>query len=67
MKKNYKKIYKKNYLLKDFNFVMIHRIRKMLILLKNHLNHLKDNNFERFLRYIISFYFFKQINIFHNI
>ena len=33
-------------LLKDFNFVMIHTIRKMLVLLKNHLNYLKDNIFE---------------------
>ena len=48
MKKSYEKIYKKLDLLKDFNFVMIHIIRKMLILLKNHLNYLKDNIPESF-------------------
>ena len=61
MKKNIKKIIKKNYkrtdLLKDlklsllnFSFVMIYIIQKMLALLKNHLNYLKDNIFECFLR-----------------
>ena len=30
----------------NFNFVMIHIICKMLVLLKNHLNHLKDNILE---------------------
>ena len=38
---------------KDVNFVMIYIIHKMLTLLKNHLNFLKDNIFE---------YFFKKYN-----
>ena len=46
--------------LKDFNFVMIHIIRKMLVLLKNHLNYFKDNISNDFLRSIIDFHFFKK-------
>ena len=58
MKKLYKKIDKKNVLknldiledlrmsLLNFNFVMIYIIHKMLALLKNHLNFLKDNIFK---------------------
>ena len=30
----------------NFNFVMIHIIHKILILIENHLNYLKDNIFE---------------------
>ena len=37
----------------NFNFVMIYIIHKMLVLLKNNLNYLKD-----FLRRIIEFSFF---------
>ena len=33
-------------LLKDLNFVMIHIICKMLVLIKNHLDYLKDNIFD---------------------
>ena len=36
--------------MKDFNSVMIHIIYKMLVLLKNHLNCLKDNIFECFFK-----------------
>ena len=36
-------------LLTDFNFVMIHIIRKMLVLLKNHLIYLEDNIPESFI------------------
>ena len=50
MKKNYKKNYKYMDLLNDFNFVMIHIIRKMLVLLKNNLIYLKDNIFKYFFR-----------------
>ena len=64
MKKIIKKIYEKNYkkinLLKDlkmsllnFSFAMIYIIYKLLVLLKNHLNFLKE--------------FFKISNFFHNI
>ena len=35
-------------LLKDFK--MVHIIRKMLVLIKNHLNYLKDNIFELFFK-----------------
>ena len=45
-------------ILKDSNFVMIHRICKMLVLLKNHLNYLKDMFSNAFLRSIIDFYLF---------
>ena len=34
----------------NFNFVMIYIIRKILVLLKNHLNYLKDNVFEWFIK-----------------
>ena len=50
--------YKKGDLLKDLNFVMIHIIREMLVFLKFHLNYLKDDIVECFLRSIIDFYFF---------
>ena len=30
----------------NFNFIMIYIIYKMLVLLKNHLNYLKDNIFK---------------------
>ena len=50
MKKNFKNIYEKMDLLKDFNFAMIHIIREMLLLLKNHLNYLKDNIFKCFFK-----------------
>ena len=57
MKKNYKNIYEKNYkiidpriLLSNFNFAMIYIICKILLLLKNHHNDLKDNVFECFFK-----------------
>ena len=34
----------------NFNFVMIHIIHKILVLIKNHLNYLKDNIFECFFK-----------------
>ena len=37
-------------LLEDFNFVMIHVICKVLVLLKNHLTRLKDNIFKFFFK-----------------
>ena len=54
-------------LLKDVNFVMFHIIRKMLLLLRNYLNYLKDDIFECFEGSIISFYFSKTIIYIHNI
>ena len=34
----------------NFNFLMIYIIHKMLVLLKNHLNYLKDSIFECFFK-----------------
>ena len=52
----------------NFNFVMIYIIHKMLVLLRSHLNYLKDNIFECFLKSIIHIYFFSIDTIFfHNI
>ena len=69
-----KKNYKKMDLLKDLkmsllniSFFMVYTFHKILVLIKNYLNYLKDNIFECFLRSIIYFYFFKKINFFHNI
>ena len=42
----------------NFSFAMIYTIHKMLVLLKNNLNYLKDSIFECFLRSIIDFCFF---------
>ena len=42
----------------NFNFAMIYIVHKMLVLLKIHLNYLKDRIFECFLRGIIDFYYF---------
>ena len=53
--------------LKDFNFAMIHIIRKMLVLLKNHLNYLKNNIFECFFKKCNRLLFFKKIIFFFKI
>ena len=42
----------------NFNFVMIHIIYKILVLIKNHMYYLQDNIFECFLKSIVDFYFF---------
>ena len=34
----------------NFSFVIIYKIHKMLVLLKNHLNYLKDNIFNSFFK-----------------
>ena len=49
----------------NFNFIMIYKIHKMLILLENHRNYLKDSIFECILRSMIDF--FEKINFFHDI
>ena len=41
--------------LSNFNFAMIYAIRKILALLKNRLNYLKDNICECFLKSMIDF------------
>ena len=51
-------------LLLNFSFVMIYIIRKMLVLLKNHLNYLKDNIFESFFKKYNRLLLFKKINFF---
>ena len=51
----------------NFNFVMIYTIHKILVLLKNHLNYLKDNIFECFFKKYNRLLFFLKINLFHNI
>ena len=64
-----KKIYTKKVIQKrDFNFVKIHITRKILVMIKNHLNYLKDNISECYFRVKyngIFFFFFN--NFFHNI
>ena len=45
-------------LILNFSFVLIYIIHKMLVLLKNHMNYLKDNFLNAFLRSIVDFYFF---------
>ena len=56
---------KKSFL--TFFFVMIYTIHKMSVLLKNHLNYLKDSIFKCFFKEHdrLSFSFFKN-NFFHN-
>ena len=51
----------------NFNFAMIHIIRKILVLIKNHLNYLKDNIFECFFKKYNRLLFFEKINFLHNI
>ena len=53
----------------NFNFLMIHIIHKILILIKNYMNYLKDNIF----KFVFKKYFFRRLscfskkNFFHNI
>ena len=61
MKKKYiyNRIYKKMDLrisLLNFNFVMIHIIHEILVLIKNHIKYLKDNIFEFSLKKYFYFY-----------
>ena len=51
----------------NFNFAMIHIIHKILVLIKNHLNYLKDNIFECFFKKNNRLLFFEKINFLHNI
>ena len=49
----------------NFNFVMIYIIHKMLVLLRSHLNYLKDNIFECFFKkYNRYLFFFNRHNFF---
>ena len=47
----------------NFSFVIIYRIPKTLVMLRNHLNYLKDIIFKCFL----NFYLFLAFFLFHNI
>ena len=51
----------------NLSFVTIYIIHQMLVLLKNHLNYLKDIFESLFKEYNRLFNFFKRINFFHNI
>ena len=46
--------------LSNVSFAMIYIIHKMLVMLKNHLNYLKDNIFECFLKKYNRHLFFKK-------
>ena len=49
----------------NFSFIMIYTIHKILVLIKNHPNYLKDNIFECFFKeYQIHLIFFKKIIFF---
>ena len=48
-------------------FVMICIIRKMLVLLKNQMNYLKDNIFKFFFKKKKLLFIFFFLNVFHNI
>ena len=50
-----------------FNFVMIHIIPKILVLIKNQLNYLKDNIFDNFFKKYNRLLFFLKNNVLHNI
>ena len=50
MKDNNNNNKKKNYMPLIFNFIIIYKIHKILILLKNHLNDLKDSIFKCFFK-----------------
>ena len=55
-------------LLLNFCFIMIYTIHKILALLKNYLNYLKDNIFECFFKkYNRLLFFLKKLIFFHSI
>ena len=47
----------------NINFVMIYIIHKMLVLLKHHMNHLKDNIFKCFLNRLSFFFLLSFLSI----
>ena len=51
----------------NFYFVMIHIIHKILLLLKDHLNLLKDSVLECFFKEYCRLYFFFFLILFHKI
>ena len=54
-------------LLLNFNFAMISIIHNILVLIKNHLNYLKDNIFEFFFKKYNRLLFFEKKIFLHNI
>ena len=66
-KKLKKKADLKMSLLNNFNFVMIHIIHKILVLIQNHVNYLKDNIFEFFCKKYNRLLFSKKDNFLNNI
>ena len=54
-------------LLNNFNFVMIHIIHKILVLIQNHVNYLKDNISEFFYKKYNRLLFSKKDNFLNNI
>ena len=48
----------------NFSFIMIYTVYKMLLLIKNHLNYLRDNILGCFLNIVIYFKFFLKKIIF---
>ena len=51
----------------NFNFAMIYITHKILVLVKNHLNYLKDNILECFFKKYNRLIFFEKRIVFHNI
>ena len=51
----------------NFNFAMIYIIHKLLVLIKKHLNYLKDNIFEIIFKKYNRLLFFLKKYFFHNI
>ena len=54
-------------LLLNFNFAMIYIIHKILVLIKNHINYLKDNISEFFFKKYNRLLFLNETIFFHNI
>ena len=54
-------------LLLHVSFVMIYRILKILVLLRNHMNYLEDNIFECFFKKYNRLLFFVEKTFFNNI
>ena len=44
------------YLLLNFDIIMIYKILNILVLFKNHLNYLKDSNFQDYRTLLLFFY-----------
>ena len=64
IKKEFIKRFKNSFL--NFSFIIIYTIHKILVLIKNNLNYLKDNIFECFFKKFNRLLFFKTIILFHN-